>query len=396
MSNLHYFTNKENLSLLWEVLLDELKINTSNLNITNNIKTVFESNIIPFKSNTNPNLNIMDLNKQFLSQVLLAVNRLFPNIKNEQNIKRIKIFEEDFIEPYKIEDIHSLRQNNFEKEVEKKKLELEKFMTPPTPKELDFSDNNTDGRIKYMDSLISEKMNQRNLDIEQIQNLNFNSFDIEPDQWLKPKETSIKNEKFNFEQKSTDEKKSIFKNNNENSRLKHISFDKNNNITLNISENENLVKKVTWGDDQQDQNINIFTKLKKRNIDNNDNNIQENQYNQELVKPQYIEQKSIQLSEVKKEEILLNINNTNNPQIQNDPILPKIEIVKQLNDMNSKIENIVEFVTISNEKKLSEIGEKVSNLNDEFNGINLKIDKINITIEKLTQIIENLNKINNS
>ena len=151
MSNLSQFTNKQNIKLLWEVLLDELHINTTNTKLVSNVRTVFESNVKPFTARTNPNTNIMDLNKQFLSQVVLAVNRLFPQFKQEQNIKRITIFDEevsDFKEPYKIEDIHSLRQNDFEKEFEKKRMELENYMTPQKPKELDFSDINSDGKIK--------------------------------------------------------------------------------------------------------------------------------------------------------------------------------------------------------------------------------------------------------
>lgn len=71
----------------------------------------------------NPNLNIMELNKQFLSQVVLAVNRLFPNLQKEQNIQKITIFPEieHNLTPYKIEDIQSLRQTEFEKEVDIKK-----------------------------------------------------------------------------------------------------------------------------------------------------------------------------------------------------------------------------------------------------------------------------------
>jgi hypothetical protein len=86
MSSLSQFTNKPNLKLLWDVLLDELNINKTNTKLIGNIRTVFESNINPFSSRANPKLQIMELNKQFLSQVVLAVNRLFPTLKQEQNI----------------------------------------------------------------------------------------------------------------------------------------------------------------------------------------------------------------------------------------------------------------------------------------------------------------------
>jgi hypothetical protein len=335
MSNLSQFTNKQNIKLLWEVLLDELHINSNNTKLVGNIRTVFESNINPFTSKTNPKTNIMDLNKQFLSQVVLAVNRLFPQLKQEQNIKRITIFDEevsDFKEPYKIEDIRSLRQNDFEKEVEKKRMELENYMTPQKPTELDFSDTDTDGKIKSMDSLIAEKMMQRNLEIETLQNSNYNT-SVDPEKWLKPKETSVKTEK-NVSVITPHQK-------NENSKLKHISFDSNNNITLSISEPEkpqSLSKKVTWDDLEQQDNNSIFNKLKKQPV------IETKLNNSSNKDGQYVEQKSMPLPEIKQEEIIRNQATLSTSMTNNEPVIPKSEIIKQLNEMNTKIDNLYEIV----------------------------------------------------
>jgi hypothetical protein len=231
MSNLQQFTNKQNINILWDVLLDELNINKSNKNLVNNIKTVFESNINPFSSRVNPKSNIMELNKQFLSQVVIAVNRLFPNLKPETNIKRITISEEELSEPYKIEDIQANRQNEFEKEVERKRIELENYMTPQKPRELDFSDRISDDRIIEMETLIANKMNQRNLEIEHFQNEPYNTSSLDPEKWLKPKETSVKVEKSVFTQKP------IIKNN-QDLQFKQLSIDGNNNFTLSINEIE--------------------------------------------------------------------------------------------------------------------------------------------------------------
>jgi len=337
MSNfITQFKNKDNLKILWEVLLDELHINLSNKNLVNNIRTVFESNINPFTSRANPKSNIMELNKLFLSQVLLAVNRLFPNIKQDNNIKRITITDEEVSEPYKIEDIHASRQSEFEKEVERKKMELENYMTPQKPKELDFTDKYSDGKIKAMDSLVADKMAQRNTEIEQFQNNNYTNSSIDPEKWLKSTETSIKNEKTIVEPKVIEQKPIIKQ---ENSRLKHISIDSNNNITLSINENEQKIKKVSWDDlDQKEPTINIFNKLKKQPIieqkldDITDLNNEK----------QYIEQKSMPLPNIKQEEIIRN--QTTSLIANNEPVLPKNEIIKQLNEMNKKIDNLYEIV----------------------------------------------------
>ena len=62
------FLNKQNLNLLWDVLLDELRIDPNNKAILTNIRTVFESNINPFTKNTsiNSNVQLVNLNKQLI------------------------------------------------------------------------------------------------------------------------------------------------------------------------------------------------------------------------------------------------------------------------------------------------------------------------------------------
>jgi hypothetical protein len=350
MSNLSQFTNNQNLRLLWDVLLDELHINRTNSKLIGNIRTVFESNVKPFTARVNPTTNIMDLNKQFLSQVVLAVNRLFPQ---DPQIKRIIISDEEIVdsynldsynldsynlEPYKIEDIQASRQSEFEKEVDRKRMELETYMSPQKPKDLDFSDRNSDGKIKAMDSLVAEKMAQRNFEIETLQNSNYNTTSINPESWLKSKETSVKVEKNGSASKLT----SPMQHKTENSKFKHISFDNNNNITLTITEPEqkthNFVKKVTWNDldkeEKQDEPVvSIFNKLKKQSI------LESMEHNKDT---QYLEQKSMPLPQIKPEEII-----GNQPTVttqRNDPVIPKTEIIKQLNEMNNKIDTLYEMV----------------------------------------------------
>ena len=345
MSNLSQFNNKPNINLLWDVLLDELCINTNNKTLVTNIKTVFESNIKLFTARCNPKTHIMELNKQFLSQVVFAVNRLFPNLNKqnqEQNIKKINITNEESSEPYKIEDIHLSRQTEFEKGVERKRMELENYMTPQKPKELDFSYGDFDGKITEMDSLISEKMVQRNLDIEQLHNGNYNSSNIDPETWLKPKETSVKTEKINSLQN---------KQTNTNTKLKHINLDSNNNNN-NISLNIDLKKKVSFVDTNNDaindpSLINIFQKLKRQPVIKEtvlEGTVLEGTILEEepvLEKKGYAEQKSQPLPEIKQDQI-------KQDQIKQDqinrgamvPIVPKNEVIKQLNEMNTKIDNL--------------------------------------------------------
>jgi hypothetical protein len=221
---------------------------------------------------------------------------------------------------------------------------MENYMTPQKPRELDFSDRNSDGKIKAMDSLVADKMAQRNFEIEQFQNNNYNSSSIDPEKWLTPKETSVKNEKTTMEPKvaalepKVIEQKPIIKNN-QNSKLKHISIDSNNNITLSIDEIEPKNKKVSWDDlgDQQESTISIFNKLKKQPIVE-----LPLETITEVEEKQYIEQKSIPLPQVKREEIQRS--KVTLPTSINEPLIPKTEIIKQLNEMNKKIDNLYEMI----------------------------------------------------
>jgi hypothetical protein len=321
--NISKFLNKQNIKLLWDVLLDELQIDTNNKSIVTNIRTVFESNINPFTSNANkiPHLMLVELNKQFLSQVVIAVNRLFPNLKKEKEFKLINITSEEIVEPYKVEDIHSARQDNFEKQVLKKRLEFEKSINLNKPPELDFSEKMDDGKIKEMDSLIAETIARRNFDIEQFQ----------------PKMTSENNDNWIQQEPQQPQQQ------------------KQNKPLQQINSNKGLQKKkVTWTEGKLSNNIlqGILT--------NNENyqDFQENQENVSLI----IEE---QLSPLNR----LNSNTLNlpNPLENSLNIFNKIKKVKDVN-VNSN--------SLINETQINELNQKYDELNN----------KVDFLIELMTKL----------
>jgi hypothetical protein len=201
--------------------------------------------------------------------------------------------------------------------VKQKQIELENYMTPHKPKSLDFSDHNSDGKITAMDSLIAEKMAQRNLDIEQLQNSQYNTSNFDPEKWLLSAETSVKKEKPPIQNSSSEQPT--------NNRLKHINIDDNNNISL--------PKKVSWSDQDRSTN-NIFNKLKRQPIETIAPDKEQNQY---------IQQQSIPLSEVNKEQPSLPMPApslpTPSPTIIS-PLISNNEIIKQLNELNDKIDKM--------------------------------------------------------
>jgi hypothetical protein len=237
------------------------------------------------------------------------------------------------LEPYKIEDIQASRQSDFENEVKIKQMELDNYMTPQKPKSLNFSDHNTDGKITAMDSLIAEKMAQRNLDIEELQNSQYNTSNINPEKWLTSTETSVKNEKITLQKITSgqlDNKLNTNSNTINNSRLKHINIDSNNNISLSINEKDS--KKVSWSDQPQ-TNTNIFNKLKRQPI--------EESIDIDKEQTQYIQQQSMPLPQVNQE--LPTIIPSINP-IITSPLITNNEIIKQLNEMNTKVDNLYSMI----------------------------------------------------
>ena len=307
--SLHIFNNQENLQLLWDVLLDELNINihTQQPDKIQHIHTVFQTNISHFIENAKPNA-LIELNKQFLSQVLLAVKRL--NILTPDNpVKKITITNEEVNEPYKIEDILVERQTIFEKELSKQKKEFESYMVPQKPKDVNFADNNIDNKITAMDALVAEKMTERNLDIERIQTT------YKPvDNWL---DSAVTSEKAVPQQRVNEPTTA------NQSKLKYLNFDANNNITLSEPK-----KKVSWDEDVV--STNLFQKLKKAPpevaVDD--------------TKKTYAQQASIPLPKPSETIVPPVVSN-----VIPSPIIPQSEIIKQLNELTNKVETIYELVS---------------------------------------------------
>jgi hypothetical protein len=267
-NNLQQFKTNKNINMLWEVLLDELNINPQNTAIVTNIRSVFESNINPFLAKANPNSGLMNLNKIFLTQIVAAVNRLFPNINQQQPVKLINISDEIVsTEPYKVEDIHNARQSEFETQVNQRRNDFESLVMVKKPKELDFSDKAENSKIKEMEALIAETIAKRNFDIEQINtNMNTNqntNTGQTTDEWLKPNNTSLRTEKQEQQQQiqnDTSQRKQKYVNvlEQEPFNQKKVSFNESNNMTMTIEE-------YTEPDFQDTISIptNIFNKLKK-------------------------------------------------------------------------------------------------------------------------------------
>jgi hypothetical protein len=327
MNNITQFKKKDNLALLLEVLLDELQIDIQNKKVVSNIRTIFESNINPFINKTNPQNTLVDLNKLFLKQVSVAINRLMPNIKQESQIKKITISDEEINQPYTIEDIQAFRQNEFDRKLEQQRIDFENTINPKKPKEVDFTYNEKEGKITEMEHLIADTIARRNYELEEIQNKNYTSIE-KAETWLNPQETSNKLEKV----------KNIMEVNGSNQKLKHISIEENGVMLNNLPKTQ---RNVSWSDIENDNvslmvddlskndiKPNIFSKLKQKPSNNqqisNNNSIRNNFIEDEL------------------QPIITPTTSPNTPVsiLKSSNVNSQLDVQNQLNNMNKKIEDL--------------------------------------------------------
>ena len=169
------FISKDNINLLWEVLLEEPTLKNISSGKQKLIYNALYSNISSFyDKEKHESFDLVTLNKNFLGEMLKVIRKNKPGIIEKENIK------------FKVEDIHAERKNIFEKDLEKRKNDFEMAITLKKPPIPDFTEKIEDEKIKGMEELIAKTVAQRNFDISQIKP------NTEAEYWLKPQETSIK------------------------------------------------------------------------------------------------------------------------------------------------------------------------------------------------------------
>jgi hypothetical protein len=229
------FLTKQNVDLLWEVIIDDDLFKNKPKELINEIGTMFTQTLRGFnefeKNNSN---NLMSMNKKFIGLMLNRSRSIIISNKNPASVQKQK-------ELITSTDLQTERMSQFEKDLSQKQSEFTNAMSLPVPPVPKFSDNNLDEPIGEMELAIKKALEQRNYDIEQVsKNLNKSN----ADSWLKPQETSLKSEK-------------IIPQNKQNSNsLKYIKIDKEN-IENTIIKKDIIdlgpKKQITW----EDENINL-------------------------------------------------------------------------------------------------------------------------------------------
>lgn len=271
---MNQFLDRENIELLWEVLTDEPLIKQL-CDTEIKIKTIlhiFQTNLHEFFDKEKFNsISLIEMNKKYIILIINHVMKI-SNTNNTQQLpthnqyRKIKIHQDEPVkQSITFEEIQNERKTLFEKELTKKQEEFTNAMALPVPPVPKFSDT-LDQPLNEIELEIKRIQEQRNYDIEIINNTNKNNSSSVNENWLKPQETSIKNEKLI---------KLTSLNNN-----KHISWEdeKIQGDKLQYYQEEYTQDSEEYTQDSEE--INIFGKLKK--INTTPNNSSENILNYQL------------------------------------------------------------------------------------------------------------------
>jgi hypothetical protein len=253
------FLTKQNVSLLWEVIMDNDIMKNKPQTEISQIIDIFNVNLKKFHDSTNSN-NLTELNKNYIMVIMNFINKNFNKPAQQPPIeKKLVTYEE----------LQNDRLTKFEKDLNSRQQEFTSAMALPVPPTPDFSDKK-DEPLSEIEVEVKKYMAQRNYDVEQLNKTNAN--DNQASSWLKPQETSLKSEKLSLPLPQLD------KNHIPNNPIKYIKIDNETNVSKNVIQKDvidlNTKKKViSWADERTDENIvneiidqqietNIFSKLK--------------------------------------------------------------------------------------------------------------------------------------
>jgi hypothetical protein len=256
------FITRENIEMLWEIILDDTPQNLKTAEQIPTLRSFFINNATGFyeKENKTPQ-KLMDLNKKFINNFAQSIQKDVQPKKESTSKKQL----------FTAEDIHSDRLSAFERGLEEKKNDFMNSMRIPVPEKPKFDDNDLDKPIgSAMGELIARTLAQRNFEIEELYK-STKKEDVE--KWLKPAETSVNSEKMQQNQDANlkmEEKKK--------------QYDYKNQVTpkfIQIGEelptkNISAKKQISWGENKeydaneitlevkeiQSETSNIFSKLK--------------------------------------------------------------------------------------------------------------------------------------
>jgi hypothetical protein len=260
--SIRQFIQKDNITMLWEVIIDEEIFKFLSRDIQAKIYQLFLNNIQGFYENEKiSSTSLVNMNKKY---ILLILNHIKKNYQHQPS--KITIHDVPMKESITFEEIQNDRRSQFERDFNRKQEEFEDFMSIKAPPVPEFADKSKDKPIKEMDKILKEMQAQRNYEIEQI-NRSYNSSINQTDNWLKSQETSLKNEKYTKEN-------TIDKPSQNYSRFKFLN-EIGEETSLLVKDKKNVsfseIEEINTFNVEDEEDDNIFLKLKKVSDNKNEN-----------------------------------------------------------------------------------------------------------------------------
>jgi hypothetical protein len=262
--NINNFLDKENITTLWDVISDESIFKFLDRDVQERVFQIFSNNIKEFFNIERTKSNdLIELNKKYIMVLLNYIKKNY----SHQTPTKIKIFDEPppNKESITYEEIQNDRKSQFDKDLQKRQQDFEDSISIKAPPVPEFSDKYEDKPISEMDRIIKEMTAKRNYDVEQI-NKNYNPDINQTNNWLKPTDTSIKNEKLtkikNPEEsfQTYNKTKYIDIGTNNSTEKKTVTWADNREIQLNLYETDTNLEPDILPDEIE---TNIFKKLKR-------------------------------------------------------------------------------------------------------------------------------------
>ncbi len=221
MNTIDSYLSQENKKTLWSVLYEQGAFSNFGDNDFESIHNYFETSLKNSAQNITPQDNLLNVNKSFIRNMMQNLS----SMKNKSHVADKQRVTSN--------EISGQRQEELNERLKIHEDNLKMMINPKKPGEISFTDENEDTPIgDDMDSLLAEKIAQRNLDID-VTNTANNT--IESHSWL--------------DGKSADS--SELENNNINQEKKKVTF-----------EDDNLLNDTVVTDSASKLTDNLFSKLK--------------------------------------------------------------------------------------------------------------------------------------
>lgn len=150
MNTIGQYLSQDNKSTLWSVLYEQGAFSRFGDNEFKSIHNFFEQSLAKSARDIPPNTNLLDANKEFVRNMMQSLSNF--------SVKR---------QPITSKDISGQRREEFNDRLKIHEENLKMTINPQKPNDISFADDTDDEPIGgNMDSLLAEKIAQRNLDLD--------------------------------------------------------------------------------------------------------------------------------------------------------------------------------------------------------------------------------------